>query len=177
MNSTATALSTALSTALPSPDTSGWCSILSAPASYHFQPFLFYHPSLKPLEDYQDRKAERTGSSTFTFPSMERKCSGPVSVGTPTKTIYDELPTPTASIANVARLPALMGSGLPTGAMLPHMRTKSSSPKDSGKLFVVIRARKPQSSQPDTHPHIHKVGYSMDETGAGPSSQAKSLKP
>ncbi|KAG1868176.1 hypothetical protein C8R48DRAFT_771875 [Suillus tomentosus] len=199
---------------------------------------------------------ETGGSSTFTFPSMERKRSGPVSVGTPTKTIYDdeELPTPTASIANVARLPALMGSGLPTGAMLPHMRTKSqtaviigdvaalnatpvnaptqeehpsmatktnsgesnnsdpdqpkkrhwynirrnrrhsegdrldsgvsevepegsSSPKDSGKSFVVIRARKPQSSQPDTHPQIHKVRYSMDETGGGPSLQAKSLKP
>jgi len=166
----------------------------------------------------------------------------------------EELPTPTASIANVARLPALMGSGLSTGAMLPHMRTKSqtaviigdvaalnatpvnaptqeehpsmatktnsgesnnsdpdqpkkrhwynirrnrrhsegdrldsgvsevepegsSSPKDSGKSFVVIRARKPQSSQPDTHPQIHKVRYSMDETGGGPSSQAKSLKP
>ncbi|KAG2110315.1 uncharacterized protein F5147DRAFT_797073 [Suillus discolor] len=43
--------------------------------------------------------------------------------------------------------------------------------------FIVIRARKPQSSQPDTHPHIHKVRYSMDETGAGPSLQAKSLKP
>ncbi|KAG2108278.1 uncharacterized protein F5147DRAFT_800108 [Suillus discolor] len=43
--------------------------------------------------------------------------------------------------------------------------------------FVVIRAWKPQSSQPNTHPHIHKVRYSMDKTGAGPSSQAKSLKP
>jgi hypothetical protein len=183
---------------------------------------------------------------------MERKGSGPVA--TPTKTIHDdeELHTPTASIANVARLPAFTNSGLPAGAMLPHVRTKSqtaviigdiaalnampvnaapqeehpsmatktnsgesssdpdqpkkrhwynirrnrrhsegdrldsgvgevepegsSSPKDSGKSFVVIRARKPQSSQPDTHPQIHKVRYSMDETGGGPS-QAKSRKP
>ncbi|KAG1789447.1 uncharacterized protein HD556DRAFT_1493506 [Suillus plorans] len=73
--------------------------------------------------------SETGGSSTFTFPSMECKRSGPVSVGTPTKMIYDdeELPTPTAFIANVARLPALMGSGLPTEAMLPHMRTKSQT--------------------------------------------------
>lgn len=198
---------------------------------------------------------ETGGSSTLTFPSMERKGSGPAS-GTPTKTIYDneELPTPTASMANVARLPALTNSGLPLGAMMPHMRTKSqtaviigdiaalsatpvspppqeehpsmatktnsgesstsdpdqpkkrhwynirrnrrhsegdrldsgvsevepeggSSPKDPGKSFVVIRGRKPQSSQPDTHPQVHKVRYSMDETGGGPSSQTKSRKP
>ncbi|KAG1752452.1 uncharacterized protein EDB91DRAFT_517091 [Suillus paluster] len=199
---------------------------------------------------------EPGGSSTFTFPSIERKGSGPASGGTPTKTIYDseELPTPTASMANVARLPAFTNSGLPAGAMMPHMRTKSqtaiiigdiaalsatpanapppqeehpsmatktnsgesstsdpdqpkkrhwynirrnrrhsegdrldsgvsevepeggSSPKDPGKSFVVIRARKPQSSQPDTHPQTHKVRYSMDETG-GPSSPAKSRKP
>ncbi|KAG1798126.1 uncharacterized protein HD556DRAFT_1440461 [Suillus plorans] len=42
----------------------------------------------------------------------------------------------------------------------------TSSPKGSGKSFVVIRARKLQSSQPDTHPHIHRVRYSTDETGA-----------
>ncbi|KAG1807736.1 hypothetical protein EV424DRAFT_1575808 [Suillus variegatus] len=69
------------------------------------------------------------GSSTFMFPSMECKHSGPVSIGTPMKMIYDdeELPTPTASIANVTCLPVLMGSGLPTGAMLPHMHTKSQT--------------------------------------------------
>ncbi|OAX43236.1 hypothetical protein K503DRAFT_681582 [Rhizopogon vinicolor AM-OR11-026] len=191
-------------------------------------------------------------SSTFTFPSMERKGSGPAPNGAGTKTIYDDeqLPTPTASMANVARLPALTNSGLPPGAMMPH-RTKSqtaiiirdvaalsaspvnapaqeehpsvaakttsgesrtsdpdqpkkrhwynirrnrrhsdgdrldsgvgeaepegvSPPKDAGKSFVVIRARKPQSSQPDTRPQSHRVRYSMDETGAGPSSHMDS---
>ena len=193
------------------------------------------------------------GSSTFTFPSMERKGSGPAPG---TKTIYDneELPTPTASMANVARLPALTNSALPPGAMMPY-RTKSqtaiiigdvaalsttpvvnappqeehplvaaktnsgepktsdpdqpkkrhwynirrnrrhsdgdrldsgasepasegnSPSKDAGKSFVVIRARKPQSSQPDTRPQTHRVRYSMDETGAGPSSKMDSRKP
>jgi hypothetical protein len=197
------------------------------------------------------------GSSTFTFPSMERKGSGPAPG---TKTIYDdeEPPTPAASMANVARLPALTNSGLPPGAMMPH-RTKSqtaiiigdvaalnatpvnveeepsiaaktmtktisgesrtsdpdqpkkrhwynirrnrrhsdgdrldsvmsvgetdpecdssSGSKDAGKSFVVIRSRKPQSSQPDTRPHVHRVRYSMDETGGGPSSQMDSRKP
>lgn len=194
------------------------------------------------------------GSSTFTFPSMERRGSGPAPGGTMPKTIYDgeELPTPTASMANV-RLPTLTNSALPPGAMMPH-RTKSqtaiiigdvaalsatpenapsqeehpstaaktnngksrtsdpdqpkkrhwfnirrdrrhsdgdrldscvseaepvgdSSPKDTGKSFVVIRARKPQSSQPDTRPHTHRVRYSMDETGGGSSSQMNPLKP
>jgi len=200
------------------------------------------------------------GSSTFTFPSMERRGSGPAPGGSGTKTIYDDeqLPTPTASMANVARLPALTNSGLPPGAMMPY-RTKSqtaiiigdvaalnvtpvnveeqpsvaaktmtktisgesrtsdpdqpkkrhwynirrnrrhsdgdrldsgvsvsetdpegdssSGSKDAGKSFVVIRARKPQSSQPDTRPQIHRVRYSMDETGGGPFSQMDSRKP
>ena len=194
-----------------------------------------------------------SGSSTFTFPSMERRGSGPAPGGSLSKTIHDEqLPTPTASMANV-RLPTLTNSALPPGAMMPH-RTKSqtaiiigdvaalsatpenippeeerpstmaktnngeskssdpdqpkkrnwfnirrnrrhsdgdrldsfvgeaepvgdSSPKDAGKSFVVIRARKPQSSQPDTRPQTHRVRYSMDETGGGSSSQVNSPKP
>ncbi|KAH7931184.1 hypothetical protein BV22DRAFT_1076964 [Leucogyrophana mollusca] len=61
--------------------------------------------------------------STLTFPSVERK----VTAGSVPRFEEEEVQTPTASMANVARLPALAHSSLPPGAMMPHMRTKSQT--------------------------------------------------
>ncbi|KAG2055023.1 hypothetical protein BDR06DRAFT_1046712 [Suillus hirtellus] len=112
------------------------------------------------------------GSSTFTFPSMEHKHSGQVSVGTPMKTIYDdeELPTPTAFIVNVMRLPTLMGSGLPTGAMLPHMRTKSQTTVIIGDV-AALNATPVNAPMQEEHPLM------VTKTNGGESNNSDSDQP
>ncbi|KAI6024474.1 hypothetical protein EDC04DRAFT_249060 [Pisolithus marmoratus] len=74
------------------------------------------------------------GGSALTFPSVEKRSpvlgagGGSSSrVATITQDVEDEVATPMASVANVAKLPVLTNSGLPAGAMLPHMRTKSQT--------------------------------------------------
>ncbi|KIJ69865.1 hypothetical protein HYDPIDRAFT_77695 [Hydnomerulius pinastri MD-312] len=99
--------------------------------------------------------------STLTFPSMERRGSGPGPTGSSPKFIPhedDQIPTPTASVANVARLPVLTNSGLPLGAMMPHMRTKSQTAVIVGELAAIGAA---SGSSPESHP--------MVETGERPN--------
>ena len=58
--------------------------------------------------------------STLTFPSVERR-SGPGESPLAVALTQEEAPTPTTSVANVARMPVLTDSGLPAG------RTKSQT--------------------------------------------------
>ncbi|KAH7914437.1 hypothetical protein BJ138DRAFT_1079613 [Hygrophoropsis aurantiaca] len=82
--------------------------------------------------------ATGNAGSTLTFPSVERK----VTAGSIPRFEEEEAQTPTASMANVARLPTLTHSGLPPGAMMPHMRTKSQTAiiiGDTGMEAVPMR--------------------------------------
>ncbi|KAG1805099.1 uncharacterized protein HD556DRAFT_1478862 [Suillus plorans] len=97
-----------------------------------------------------------------------------LSVGTPTKTIYDdeELPTPTVSIANVARLPALMGFGLPTGAMLPHMRNKSQTAVTIGDALNATPVNAPTQCQ-EEHPSMATKTNSGESNNSDPDQPKK----
>ncbi|KAG2053743.1 hypothetical protein BDR06DRAFT_1008348 [Suillus hirtellus] len=114
----------------------------------------------------------RIGGSRAHYDSPYAIRSGPVSVGTPMKTIYDdeELPTPTASIANVTRLPALMGSGLPTGAMLPHMRTKSQTTVIIGDV-AALNATPVNAPTQEEHPSM------VTKTNGGESNNSDPDQP
>jgi hypothetical protein len=64
--------------------------------------------------------------STLTFPSAHS--AAPVTpIQPPSVRHDDDLPLPTASVANVARQPQQTHSDLPPGAMPPHTRTRSQS--------------------------------------------------
>ncbi|KAF9226774.1 hypothetical protein BS17DRAFT_748883 [Gyrodon lividus] len=92
--------------------------------------------------------------STLTFPSMDRKGSGPGPSGSSPKFIPhedDQIQTPTTSVANVARLPVLTNSGLPLGAMMPHMRTKSQTAIIVGELAAIGAT---SGSSPESHPLV-----------------------
>jgi len=83
--------------------------------------------------------------STLTFPSVERRGSGP---GESPKAVSaaqeGEAPTPTTSVASVARLPVLTSAGLPAG------RTKSQTAIIVGELAAVAAAS--LSTASESHP-------------------------
>lgn len=79
------------------------------------------------------------GGSTLTFPSVEKRTTSPLpSTGSAPKVISfpqeNNPPTPSTSVANVARLPVLTSSGAPQGAAMPHIRTKSQTAIIVGEL-------------------------------------------
>lgn len=79
--------------------------------------------------------------STLTFPSVERKGSGP---GESPMTVRHEgeAPTPTTSVANVARMPVLTDAGLPAG------RTVSQTAIIVGELAAIAAA---SGTAPESH--------------------------
>ncbi|KAG9317716.1 hypothetical protein JVU11DRAFT_1930 [Chiua virens] len=80
--------------------------------------------------------------STLTFPSVERRGSGP---GESPQAVHREVgdaPTPTTSVANVARMPVLTNSGLPAG------RTMSQT------AIVVGAIAAGSSTAPESHPLV-----------------------
>lgn len=83
--------------------------------------------------------------STLTFPSVERRGSGP---GDSPKAVTiaqeGEAPTPTTSVANVARLPVLTDAGLPAG------RTMSQTAIIVGELAATAGAS--SSITPESYP-------------------------
>ncbi|KIK81846.1 hypothetical protein PAXRUDRAFT_155133 [Paxillus rubicundulus Ve08.2h10] len=104
--------------------------------------------------------------STLTFPSMERKGSGPAAGSSPKFLSHDgEVPTPTTSVANVARSPVFTNSGLPQGAMLPHMRTKSQTAIIVGEMIAIGAA---SGSPPECHPLVEtgeRLGSGLRASG------------
>ncbi|KAH7887448.1 hypothetical protein F5I97DRAFT_1860502 [Phlebopus sp. FC_14] len=109
--------------------------------------------------------------STLTFPSMERRGSGPGPTGGSPRVIPhddEEIPTPTASMANVARTPVLANSGLPPGAMMPHMRTKSQTAIIVGELAGLAT---PSESPPESHPMLNR-GERQSQGAKGSSGEA-----
>ncbi|KAF9238821.1 hypothetical protein BU15DRAFT_88257 [Melanogaster broomeanus] len=95
--------------------------------------------------------------STLTFPSMDRKGSGLGPAGN------EEIPTPTASVANVARHPVLTNSGLPQGAMMPHMRTKSHT-----AIIELAAVGAAAGSSSESHPLV-ETGERSPPTARGSS--------
>ncbi|KAI6100227.1 hypothetical protein F5141DRAFT_325682 [Pisolithus sp. B1] len=96
------------------------------------------------------------GGSTLTFPSIEKRGSalGPAGgssprVATITQDTEEEVVTPMASVATVAKLPVLTNSGLPAGAMMPHMRTKSQTAVIVGELAALAST---SSAEQESHP-------------------------
>ena len=85
--------------------------------------------------------------STLTFPSVERRGSGP---GESPRTVPREegealTPTPTTSVANVARMPVLTNAGLPAG------RTMSQTAIIVGELAAIAAA---SGTEPESHPLV-----------------------
>lgn len=82
--------------------------------------------------------------STLTFPSVERRGSGP---GESPMVVprEEEAPTPTTSVANVARMPVLTKAGLPAG------RTMSQTAIIVGELAAIAVA---SSTEPESHPLV-----------------------
>ncbi|KAF8450235.1 hypothetical protein L210DRAFT_3386287 [Boletus edulis BED1] len=82
--------------------------------------------------------------STLTFPSVERRGSGP---GESPKAVPHEegTPTPTTSVANVARMPVLTNAGLHAG------RTVSQTAIIVGELAAIATA---SGTQPESHPMV-----------------------
>lgn len=95
--------------------------------------------------------------STLTFPSVERKGSGPSDspMAVPHKT--EEAPTPTTSVANVARMPVLTNSGLPAG------RTMSQTAIIVGELAAIATASR-------TEPEFHPLVETEDKRSRGDSA-------
>lgn len=96
------------------------------------------------------------GGSTLTFPSIEKRGSalGPAGgssprVATIAQDVEEEVGTPMASVATVAKLPVLTNSGLPAGAMMPHMRTKSQTAIIVGELAALAGC---PSTEQESHP-------------------------
>ncbi|KAH0840178.1 hypothetical protein J3R83DRAFT_1162 [Lanmaoa asiatica] len=83
--------------------------------------------------------------STLTFPSVERKGSGPSESPMTVPHVEGEAPTPTTSVANVARMPVLTNSGLPAG------RTMSQTAIIVGELAAIAAA---SGTAPESHPLV-----------------------
>ncbi|KAI6034955.1 hypothetical protein F5J12DRAFT_790051 [Pisolithus orientalis] len=105
----------------PQPSTSGFSRVGGGRAHYN-SPYAIAGTS------------KGAGGSTLTFPSVEKRGSalGPSGgssprVATVTQDVEGEAAAPMTSVASVAKLPVLSNSGLPVGAMMPHMRTKSQT--------------------------------------------------
>jgi len=85
--------------------------------------------------------------STLTFPSVERRGSGPGE--SPRAVPHEEgeapTPTPTTSVANVARMPVLTSAGLPAG------RTMSQTAIIVGESAAIASA---SGTAPESHPLV-----------------------
>ncbi|KAG8218908.1 hypothetical protein J3R82DRAFT_4589 [Butyriboletus roseoflavus] len=83
--------------------------------------------------------------STLTFPSVERKWSGPGESPMAVTREQGDAPTPTTSVANVARIPVLTNAGLPAG------RTVSQTAIIVGELAAIAAA---SGTVPESHPLV-----------------------
>ena len=118
------------------------------------------------------------GGSTLTFPSVERHGSGsPAKAARLPQDVDDEVSTPMASVANVARLPVLTSSGLPAGAMLPHARTKSQTAIIVGELAAMAGPSTPlQESHPMLEPEVQRRSVVIGGKGAPSASTSMDVE-
>lgn len=110
--------------------------------------------------------------STLTFPSVERRGSGPGESPQPvaqavTVAPEGEAPAPTTSVANVARIPVLTNSGLPAG------RTRSQTAIIVGELAAMAAAS--SGTAPESHPLVEtgERGFGGDSVARVDASQPK----
>ena len=83
--------------------------------------------------------------STLTFPSVERRGSGPGESPKAVPHEDGEAPTPTTSVANVARMPVLTNAGLPAG------RTMSQTAIIVGELAAIATG---SGTEVESHPLV-----------------------